>query len=183
MRTITALLLFAIFTSTCKNPYQAEIHKIDSMLVSLDTVRTILYQIDTAQINKRIRKIDEVLKKIMTNYDTVDRERAFLIDDYYNIRKYYNKGLSRLGVFYEEIEVIPAQLKNLKTDLSKNLIASDKADLYLLNEEMAVEGICSGITGLASRFETLDRDFEKTDKKILLLIQTPESTTNKDPEF
>lgn len=183
MRIITTLLLFAIFTSTCRNPYQAEIQKIDSMLLRLDTVRVTLNQIDTALINKRIKKIDEVLKKVMADYDTVDRERAFLIDDYYNIRKYYSKGLSRLSVFYDEIEVIPAQLKNLKTDLSKNLIETDKASLYLLNEEMAVEGIYSGITGLASRFETLHRDFEKTDKKILLLIQTPENTTNKDPEF
>ena len=183
MRTITALLLFALFTSTCKNPYQAEIQKIDSMLVRLDTVRTILYQIDTVLINNRIKKIDEVLKKIMANYDTVDRENAFLIDDYHNVKKYYIKGSSRLGVFYEEIEVIPAQLKNLKADLSKNLIEGDKASLYLLNEEMAVEGICSGITGLANRFETLNKDFEKTDKKILPLIQTPDNSTNKDPEF
>ena len=85
--------------------------------------------------------------------------------------------LKRLFVIYEEIETIPVQLENLKSDLSKNLIPKEKAKKFLTVEYMAAESLISGIETLNQAMDELDMSFPESREKILHLIQTIDTTT------
>ena len=155
---------------------------IDSLLVVLDSSKTVLYNLDTGLVYKRINTCARNLNYIYNNKDSVSKEQAFVIDDYALCRKYYGKFAQKFPRLFDEIETVPRQLEYLKKDLSKNLIAKDKADKFLYDEQLAAEIIIESIFKMAIRFESLDKSFEESHEKILHLIQTIDPPNEANPE-
>ncbi len=182
MKIIYSLIVVVSLLTSCSNSYSPEIKVIDSLLVALDSSKTVLYNLDTGQVYRRIKTCTRNINYIYNNDDTVNREQAFFIDDYSLCRKYYGKIAQKFPRLFEEIETVPKQLENLKRDLSKNLISQDKAAKFLAEEQRAAEIIVENILQIAERFKSLDKSFIESHEKILNLIQTIDSSKEANPE-
>ena len=182
MRTLTLITVLLLFASSCSTKYETEIAKIDNWLVNLDSAKKQLHSMDTGLVYKRIVMSDKNLAIIFKTKDTIERSYAFLIDDYANCKKLYGKIAQKFPSLFEEIETIPRQLENLKTDLSKNLIEKEKVDGYMLNEGMAAENIIRIIKESETSINNLDAVFNESHEKILHLIQTLDDGDENDVE-
>lgn len=172
MRILTLLTTLIIFVSSCSTKYETEIAQIDDLLIRLDSAKKQLHSMDTGLVYKRIKMCDKNLSIIFTTKDTIDKSNAFLIDDYGNVKKMYGRVAQKFPRLFEDIETIPRQLENLKTDLSKNLIEEDKAKEYMLNEGVAAESIIQIIQQSETQIDNLNSVFTESHEKILHLIQT-----------
>ena len=176
MRIIAITLLSVLALTACKSPYVSEISEIDSLLVELDSAKKILYMQDTGKAFERIRVVEQNIAKLYRRMDTVSPEEAIVIGNYANFRKYYSKWVKRFPTYFESIETIPVQLKNLRTDLTKNLIPEDKVDGYFNNEKKAAGELVKGIHDMKSNFDFMDMSFDSNHEKILHLIQSLDTT-------
>ena len=171
-----SLIFMSVLLFACGTKFEEEIAVIDRLQASLDSAKIAVYKWDTGKVYKRITQIEYNVAYIANNKDTLSRDDAFLIDEYSNCRKYYMKMSMKFPAIYENIETLPMQLKNLKKDLSKNLIEKEKATEYLLNEEEMAFGLLENIIVIDRRFESLDATYDSSHEKIIHLIQTIDSS-------
>ena len=122
MRRLIFVIPVLLILARCSSPYKSEIRQLDSLLVLLDSAKTVVHKLDSGLIFERKRNSFQNLAIISSITDTLSREDVFLLDKYSSYLKAYNKWSTRLMALYGEVEVIPMQLINLKKDLSKNLI-------------------------------------------------------------
>ena len=170
MRLLLSIVLVAAATSSCNTEYETELATIDSLLVKLDSARSILYTIDTTTAFQRLESAEENIRLIQGMGIALSREDLFLLDEYNSNRKAYSRWNARLSIFYEEIETIPVQLRNLRRDLSRILIEREEAGKFMNSESTAVLAITTGITDMSKRFALLDKSFPPLQEKILNLI-------------
>jgi hypothetical protein len=182
MKTFITLILAVSLFASCSNSYTSEIKTIDSLLISLDSSRNLLYAMDTGLVYKRIQTCTDNINYIFNHNESVNREQAFIIDDYSLCRKYYSKFAQKFPRLFDDIETVPRQLENLRKDLSKDLIPKEKASKFLIEEQLAAESMIESINQMAQRFESLDRSFIDSHEKILHLIQTIDSSEVVIPE-
>lgn len=175
MKALFTLILAISLFASCSNSYVSEIKTIDSLLISLDSSRSVLYGLDTGLIYQRIRTSTNNINYIFNHNDSVNREQAFIMEDYVLSRKYYSRMAQKFPRLFEDIETVPRQLENLKKDLSKDLIPKDKAPKYIMEEKIAAESMIVSINQIAQRLESLDKTYIESHEKILHLIQTIDS--------
>ncbi len=174
MKNLILVFTALITIASCSNKFSEEIKEINSMMASLDSAKEVLYSIDTGKVFSRIKEIESTLQRIIEVNDSVNKEEALLIDDYMLNKKYYTRISGRFNSLFEHIETIPMQLKNLKSDLSKDLIEKEKASQYLENEKMATESVLRSIRLINERLIGLNEEYDKTYEKVLILIQKKE---------
>ena len=168
---LPVLLIFA----RCSSPYTSEIAQLDSLLTLLDSAKTVLHKVDSGLIFQRKRASLHNMSVISTTTDTLTREDIFLLDTYASYSKGYKKWSTRIVALYEEVETIPMQLRNLKKDLSKNLIPTDKSAQYMRNESDMARLVIEAVFKLDEGVKRNNAPYIETEEKILLLIQRLES--------
>ena len=166
-------LLFSL--NACKNPHEARIQEIETLLFALDSAKTVLHKMDTGLIFKRNRDCNARINSINRLADTVSRDAVFLIDEYARYQKAYRKAIQKIYPFFEEIEVLPMQLENLKQDLSKNLIDDNQAAQYLKNESVAAITLSQVIFQMDNGLNSIDSAYIVCEEKILHLIERLEA--------
>jgi len=171
------IFLFPLLLSVnaCKNPHETRIQEIETLMFALDSAKTVLHNMDTGMVIRRYRSCNENLQRISALADTVGRDDVFLIDEYARYQKAYRKALEKIGPFFEEIEVLPMQLENLKKDLSKNLIDEKQATSFLKNESHAAITLSQVIFQMSNGLQSIDADFIVCEEKILHLIERLEA--------
>ena len=179
MNRLIYISALAVLLTMCSNPYQKEIAEIDSTLITLDSARKILSAVDEAILNDRLSKGEEALADIEKSTDSLAKEDAYLIDDFHSYVKAYSRWMPRLSIMKEEIEVIPRQLENLRTDLSKNLIEKEKAREYMNKEMAAATSLMQSIHDLGMGLNDIDSAYQEAEKKVLLLKERLESQNHK----
>lgn len=171
MRNLIFLLpLLALFVK-CSTPYQSEIKEIDSLLVVLDSAKFILNQVDYEVLLETKAHGEAKFIRLNELVDTVGKKEAILLDQYGALLKAYRKWGEKYPAFEEYVEVIPMQLKNLKKDLSNNLLDPDEAIIYLENESIATMSIYESINQMYSGLNSIEESFQQYDEKVLHLIQ------------
>jgi hypothetical protein len=160
----------------------AEIQEIDSLTNALANAKIQLSKMDTGKANANTKQCEADLKVLFALKIPVDKEEAFVVDDYNNILKSYKKLSMRLPVLLEEIETVPRQLENLRKDLKNNLIVKEKAEKFVVHEHMAAEAVVTGINDISKSYSMLDQSFQVSREKILHLIQTLDTIKQVDPE-
>ena len=176
MKNVIVLFLGVIGLQACSTKFTQEIAEIDRLLFSLDSAKVVMMSWDTGKVYRRIKTVENKVGYFIQHNDSASKETAILIDEYSNCQKYYRKMSMRFPAMFENIETIPMQLENLKTDLSKNLIEEEKAMQYLSTEKLAAEGLLESVRMIDNRFPSLDSTFEQTHEKILHLIQAIDSS-------
>ena len=174
-KAIIFLFPLLISLNACKNPHEVKIQEIETLLYVLDSAKTVLHKMDTGLIIKRNRDCDERLTSISNLADTVSRESVFMIDEYARYQKAYRKAIQKIYPFFEEIEVLPRQLENLKQDLAKNLIDENQAALYLKNESVAAMTLSQVIFQMDNGLNSIDSLYIVCEEKILHLIERLEA--------
>lgn len=180
MKRFVLLLVTTITLFSCKSPYVSEIAGIDSLLVALDSAKIKLHKLDTGLVYQRIREANKNLNFITNKVDSVNKEQGIALDTYHNSRKYYSRLSERFPALFEQVETIPMQLKNLRNDLSKNLIEKDLAEKYYTNELTAAHSVIENIDQITERMVSLNESYEQSREKILLLIQSVDTTNTED---
>ena len=175
MRRLIFVIPVLLILAQCSSPYKSEIRQLDSLLVLLDSAKTIVHKLDSGLIFERKRNTFRNLAIISTMTDTLAREDVFLLDKYSSYLKAYNKWSSRLIALYEEVEVIPMQLINLKKDLSKNLIEKERSVGYMKNEMEMARLVIQAVFTLDEGLRKNNEVYIETEEKVILLIQRLES--------
>ncbi|HAW52156.1 MAG TPA: hypothetical protein DCX54_07500 [Flavobacteriales bacterium] len=168
---IPVLLIFA----RCSSHYKGEIAQLDSLITLLDSAKNVVHKLDSGLLFQRKRAVFHNLAVISSTTDTLSRDDVFLLDTYSSYLKAYNKWSSRLLALYEEVETIPMQLKNLKLDLSKNLIPKEQAEKYVKNESEMARLVIEAVFKLDRGFRDNNEPYIETEEKVLLLIKRLES--------
>ncbi|MEQ8324830.1 MAG: hypothetical protein RIC15_03795 [Vicingaceae bacterium] len=175
MRKFIFIIPLTLLFAQCSTPYTAEISRIDSLITLMDSAKVLVSKVDSGIVHQRRRLCEKNMKRIVELTDTVSREEVFMLDRYGAFQKAYTKWGSKMGLLSEEVEVIPVQLRNLRTDLSKNLIPQEKVRTYLENEEFAAVAVYQTCQQMYTGLQSIDKAYLEAEEKVLLLIQRLES--------
>jgi len=180
MSKIIFIIPLILILTRCSTPYQGEVAQIDSLLVLMDSAKSVVYKIDTGLMFQRTIQMQNNLAKLSSLVDTLPKKYLLDINNYSMYYKAYRTWSSRIGTLYEEVEVIPMQLTNLRTDLSKNLIEKEKVAEHLKNETEMARLIIESVKRLDVGLKKINQPYIDTEEKVILLIQRLES--EKQPE-
>ena len=170
MKNLLYLSVLALSMAACSTKYTSEISEIDTLIKTLDSARVQFERVDTAMVHGRFRSATANLAQVGSLTDTVSKEEALMLDRYNSYLKAYRKWSPKIEVVREQLEVVPRQLENLSTDLSKNLIEEEKVVQYLDNERRAVVSLKQTITDMEIGLSNIDQASTETEEKVLLLI-------------
>lgn len=180
MRKLIFIIPLLLILAQCTSPYKGEIAQLDSALLALDSAKQTLHNLDTGLIYQRYRQINENLLRLSSIDDTLTKEDAFLIDAYSSQFKAYTRWSGQIAPLYEEVEVVPSQIENLKIDLSKNLIDKEKTSEYVKNEIEMAKYVTASVYKMQLGTVKINQTYLDTEEKIILLIQRIKS--DKQPE-
>lgn len=130
---LTPLMLFA-----CENAYQKEIGEVESLESIVNETEKMLFSIDTSVVYKTKRQVGEDLAQLQSFGDTLDRETAFKLGDYFAGKKQLNRFTDNYQIFVQQIEFSKKQLVDLKQDLNNGLITKEKFHEYYMAEQSSV---------------------------------------------
>ena len=175
MRNLIFAIPLLLILARCSSPNQGEIAQLDSLLVLMDSAKSVVHKLDSGLIFQRRTQINKNLYKISASADTMPREDIFLIDKYSSYFKAYSKWSGQIEMLYDEVEIVPMQLTNLKTDLSKNLIEEEKIAEYVKTESEMARVLIESIMKMDMGMKKINEPYIETEEKIILLIQRLES--------
>ncbi len=138
------VLLIVIFSSllvACGNQYQKEIAEVDGLLTMVNEIEKTVLSVDTSKAFETQRQIIKDLKYIESLNDTLDKETAFLLGDFYSDKKKIDRFYSNYHVIINQIDISKKQLNNLKQDLNNGLVSSEKFKDYYSAEHASIMDI------------------------------------------
>ncbi len=177
---IIAVLFHGTFMTSCQSPHQSYIDQIDSLQVLVDSSEQMFQSIDTSLVYGNLRTAESNFEEVSNYYDTLTRDVAFLLDEYYAYRKAYKKWGGKIKPFYDEFEVVRMQLEDLKTDLKKDLVPADKIQEYYDHEMIHVNDMMEIVVSMKTGLELIHPKFELSDQKISTLLDSLRQENNAD---
>jgi len=133
-KVLLSLLLVATIFS-CRNSFEAEHQQIVDLQTTIDEAEKVLLAIDTVETFTMVREFKQELWRFGAKYDSLDKEAAFKMADYYANKKSLYFLYDNYAVFVKEIDLSRKQLLNLKKDLDNNIIDQKKFEEYLITEK------------------------------------------------
>jgi hypothetical protein len=177
MRTLSLFFLTALFVSgfsSCirENPYADKIRTLDSLYLTLDTLKSEMGKIDPEEAaltyEEIMRNLDFVKKGLK---DSADKETGFLMSDYRVIRKPYKQIKENHKKLSEELDFSQLQLFNLTKDLKKQLPDSALAEEYFLSEYKAAASVSQHVRRLLMNYHSANENFRELHPKVQELIE------------
>ncbi len=154
----------------------------DKLIAKIDSLKNVLSQKDS--IFKTIRleetyKIIEQTKKevdyIKSHYDTLSKEQAMAVSDYYQSQRSLDKMLKNIEDIQKEILITQTQLDDLKVDVSNKLITLEEFYAYYNSEADAVKRVEESLENIRQWNETGLKRHKELRKKLKDLLP-PDST-------
>ena len=146
MKNYTVLFLAIILTFTaCKNGYEKEVGEVDSLMSIVSETEKSLFSVDTSRAYSAKRQIEADLKFIATMGDTLDKETAFRLDEYYSGKKKLYRFSENYDDFIRQLNFSKDQLTNLKQDLNNGKIKKDDFNKYYQTEQSSIMELNSKI--------------------------------------
>ena len=144
------ILLLTITLFSCKNTFEKELKEIADIHDTINNTEEVLLSVDTIKTFALVREIKQDLWKFGNKYDSLSKEDAFKIADYYSNKKSLYFFYSNYSKFTTEIEISRAQLDALKKDLNDGLISKEQFLDYHKNEQEIVVGLNAKINNSVS---------------------------------
>jgi len=178
---ISSLLVvssLSIFFFGCKNPNQKEIGEVEGLQKILNNTIEVLHSVDTNKLFKINNLIKQDLLSIVKNKDTLTREMAFKLDDFYGAKKHIYALNDNYKKMDKQLEYSVKQLKNLKQDLENNVLPKDKFINYFETEQKADLDLNTDINAAVNGINAQLDKIEKGREDILKLLKDKNSYQN-----
>ena len=168
---ILGTLFVALLIGACTNPNKKEINEVDALLVSVIEVEQSLLSIDTAKVFGTKRQLEKDLAAFNKIGDTLSREDAFEIADYFGSKKKLYRLTAGYSALVNQIRISKEQLNNLKQDLENGLIDKEDYATYYSEEQSILKALMLKINKLTTGIDRVVEKYEADRPKLLLLIE------------
>jgi len=162
---IIILLTIGLVFNACKNSFEKEIGEVDGLINIITETENILLSIDTSRAFTASRQIKSDLEQLNAAKDTLTKEEAFRLDDYYSGKKKLYRLASDYASYNSQINFSKTQLANLKQDLTNGKITKEDFSNYYESEHAVVFDLNSqinkAVNGLEETLEKLRIDREE----------------------
>ncbi len=164
------ILLFTI--SACKPLYVRHgLKQLDSLMTQLNETRVMLNTLDTISVQFRYSQYTESIKKINSiTDDNFGKDELLVLGQYGQIRKPLKNFTMSMKGFYSEADYSFSQLENLRFDLEKKLISSEKFDEHYAKEKDAVQNFMNQFRILYEEAMSQLNAFDTLYPKVLVII-------------
>jgi hypothetical protein len=137
------VLLFEVIIFSCKKTdLLYETSQLDSAIVKIDSSEKILAMVDTVKLDGCLSKIKSDVDFIQQNYkDTMEKQLAMELAHYSYIRKPLLNMRNAYNFLRQAVGYSREQMKNLKHDMSNNLLEEKQAKEYFEQENEAAQKI------------------------------------------
>jgi len=132
---IISLIVLSIAFFSCKNAFEKEDGEIESLHQLIDNAEEVLLSVDTSKTFPVIREMKKGLWNFGNKYDSLDKEVAFKVADYYGNKKLLYFIFNNYTKLANELNIARKQLDALKTDLNNGVITKEQFVEYYKNEQ------------------------------------------------
>lgn len=168
---ILGILFVAIGLGACNTPNQNEIKEVEALIAKVDSTEKALLSLDTAKIFGTKRQLATDIKEFERIKDTLTREEAFRVADYFGSKKKFYRLSARYPQFIADIELSKKQLNNLKQDLENDLVKKDYYSTYYADEHSAFKDLEFQVNKLVTGIDVVVDKYETDRPKLLELME------------
>ena len=172
-----SLIVVSILLMACGNSFEKEDKEIDSLLVLVNSSEELLNSVDTAKVFTLVRDIKKELWAFGNKYDTLDKETAIKVADYYGRKKslyFLNKNYQKLN---NEIGISRTQLKALQQDLHNGAITKEQFFSYLKNEQEIIVQLNNKVADAVNGIDATVNTFIEERPVIMNLLEKYQKDT------
>lgn len=159
-----------VFTA-CKNEMEKEVGEVEGLISMVNEIEKTVLSIDTTKAFQVKRQISKDLALIESLGDTLDREQAFMLDDYYFGKKRLFRFYNNYKDFITQIDYSKEQLNNLKQDLNNGLVTKEKFKEYYLAEQASVMSLNGKVNKSVGGIEESIQKMELQRPDVLALFE------------
>ena len=153
------------------NPNKDKIGKVRSLHNVLDNTVELLDEVDTNTAYTANSQLQEELLFVQKTYqDTMDKETAMLLGDFYSMRKVLSYHQNNYEKYIEEIAYSRSQLDDLIADLENNKVPEDKFNQYYQSELDAILDLNTRIQHATNNAVSALDKYEKQHAKLQEII-------------
>jgi len=172
MKKITLVLVGMIIVFTaCKNEMSKEIGEVDGLITMVNEIEKTVLSVDTAKAFQAKRQISNDLQLIENLGDTLDKESAFILDDYYSGKKRLYRFYNNYKDFIVQIDYSKKQLDNLKQDLNNGIVTKENFKEYYMLEHASLMDLNSKVNKSVGGIEEAIQKMELKRPDILNLFE------------
>lgn len=162
-------ITFALFS--CKNAMEKEVGEVEGLISMVNEIEKTVLSIDTAKAFQAKRQISKDLALIESLGDTLDKQSAFMLDDYYSGKKRLYRFYNNYKDFIIQIDYSKEQLNNLKQDLNNGIVTKEKFKEYYMLEQASVMELNSKVNKSVGGIEESIQKMELQRPDILALFE------------
>lgn len=163
---IISLIAFSFFA--CKNAYEKELGEVEGLITMVDEIEKTVLSVDTSKAFDAQRKIAQDFKVLNSLNDTLSKEDAFRLDDFYSGKKKIFRFSSNYMYILKQVEFAKKQLNELKQDLNNGLIEKDKFKEYYSTEHASIMDlnmqVNKSVNGVDEAVQKLELNRSEIDK-------------------
>jgi len=168
---ITLIFVVAIVFTACKNEMQKEIGEVDGLISMVDEIEKSVLSVDTTRAFAAKKQVSMDIAMIESIGDTLDKETAFRLDDYYSGKKRLFRFATNYNGFIKQIDFAKEQLNNLKQDLNNGLVDKEKFKDYYAAEQASVMELSSQVNKSVGGIEEAIQKMELDREEILKIFE------------
>lgn len=168
---ILGIMLFALGFGACNHPNQKEISEVEGLIATVVEIEKSLLSIDTSKVFGAKRQLEKDFAEFIAIGDTLTKEEAFEIADYFGSKKKFYRLTANYPSFVNSIEISKKQLNNLKQDLENDLLEKEKYTTYYSNEQAYLNALNHKINKLVTGIDAAAERYEADRPKLLNLIE------------
>lgn len=163
--------MISLAFTACKNAMEKEIGEVDALISMVDEIEKSVLSIDTTRAFAAKKQVSMDLAMIESLDDTLDKETAFRLDDYYSGKKKLFRFSSNYKSFITQIGFAKVQLNNLKQDIDNGIVDKEKFKDYYASEQASVMELSSTVNKSVNGIEEAIQKMELDREEILTLFE------------
>lgn len=174
------LITVCVLLTSCKPQYVRQgLKQIDSLSVTLDTVRMQLESIDSTEIKSKFELYQESILKVKAFEDNqYSDEEWSVMTQYGQIRKPMRNYIRKMPDFYRELSVSEKQLEDLRFDLVKKYINQEQFQDYIAREKIIIGNFVETFSIFYSLAAVQLTQFDSLYPKMNIIIENHSNKSN-----
>lgn len=171
---ITCCLLVALSSCKQKIDYSKEISRLDSASTALIGTEKTLLEVDTSKLHASYKTITEDLHGLSEKLsgDTVNKRTALLVTLAYEQAGSIHNLLENKIYLERAMSESKQRLGDLKHDLAENLIETNKAGEYIVNEINSTGKICDAVNRSIEKAKSASSKLDSLKTQITFLADS-----------
>ncbi len=168
---VLGILFVALSVSACNNPNEKEIKEVEALIVKVNETEKTILSLDTGKVFGTKRQLEKDLADLTKISDTLTKEDAFEVADYFGSKKKFFRLSARYPQFVADLETSQKQLNNLKQDLENDLVKKEDYSTYYADEHAALQDLEHQVNKLVTGIDVVVDKYETDRPKLLKLIE------------